>query len=319
MSSRTLRLPPKAAAPTLAGGIATCTVSSATLLAVGSYVVVAIYSGDTNFTTSSTFGFLTVAAAATTTTVTVSPTSVALGHETTATFTPTLTATPASAGTPTGTVTLTATNTVTSVATTLCTVPAANADGSHPCSVANAALLTTGSYTITAAYPGDANFTGSTGTAVGTFTVTPAAASSLTLTLTPSSTSVAYGNESAVTYDVSLGSVNPIPTGTVTIRTGATTLCTITLTPASANVGSCSPADRALAVPGSPYSLTATYPGDANFTGSVSSAQTLTVTRATTATALTETLATVVVGQETAATFTPIVTVTPVAAGAHSG
>ena len=410
-------------APTLAGGIATCTVSSATLLAVGSYVVVATYSGDTNFTTSSAFGFLTVAAAATTTTVTVSPTSVALGHETTAAFAPTLTAVPTTAGTPTGTVTLTATNTATSVTTTLCTVPAANADGSHPCSVANAALLTTGSYTIAATYPGDANFTGSNGTAVGTFTVTPAAASSLTLTLTPSATSVAYGNESAVTYNVSLGSVNPIPTGTVTIRTGATTLCTvtltnaagscaiisptllpvsptnavvatyngdanysgtvsspagvnlavvkaptttaftlstsvvtyggesatvitatvtpgfvygtatgtvtvtsgattlctITLTPASANVGSCSPTDTALTVPGSPYSLTVTYPGDTNFTGSVSSAQTLTVTRATTSTALTETPATVVVGQETAATFTPIVTTSPVAAGAPSG
>ena len=410
-------------APTLAGGVATCTVSSATLLAVGSYVVVATYSGDTNFTASSTFGFLTVAQAATSTSVTVSPSSVALGHETTATFTPTLTTVPATAGTPTGTVTLTATNTATSVVTTLCTVPAANADGTHPCSVANAALLTTGTYTVTATYPGDANFAGSSGNAVGTFTVTPAAAGSLTLTLTPSATSAAYGNESAVTYNVSLGSANPIPTGTVTITTGtttlctvtltnaagscaitsptllavsptnavvatwsgdanysgsvsstnpvnlavvkaptttafvlstsvvtyggesatsitatvspgftygvatgtvtitsgATTLCTITLSGASANVGSCSPATTALAVPGSPYSLTATYSGDTNFTGSVSSAQTLTVTPAVTTTVLTETPATVVVGQETAATFTPIVTVAPAAAGAPTG
>ena len=411
-----------AAAP-LSGGIASCTISSATLLAVGSYTLTATYSADTNFAASSTFGFLTVVQAATTTTVTVAPSSVSLGHEGTAAFTPTLGVTPASAGTPTGVVTVTATNTVTSVTTTLCTVSASSADGSHPCSMTNSSLLATGTYTIEAAYPGSANFAGSTGSASGTFTVTPAAASSLTLSLTPSGTTVAYGNETSVNYSVSLGSTSPIPTGsvdittgattlcvvpltnaagtcaissptlvavsptnpvvatytgdsnysgtvnstasvnlavvkaptttglvlstsvvtyggesatvitatvapgftygtatgTVTIKTGATTLCTVTLTGSSGNVGSCSPADTALSVPGSPFSLTATYSGDGNFTGSLSSAQTLTVIPAVTTTTLTETPATVVVGQETAATFTPIVTVAPGAAGPPTG
>jgi hypothetical protein len=412
-------------APTLSAGTASCTISSQTLLAAGSYTVIATYSGDANFATSPTFGFVTVTQATTSSAVTVSPASIALGHENTAVFTPTLTAVPVSSGTPTGSVTVTATNNATSAVTPICVLSAANADGSHPCSPSSTSLLATGTYTITTTYSGDTNFTGSTGT--GNLTVTPASAGSLTLALTPSGTSVAYGNETALTYSVSLGSASPIPTGIVTIKSGTTSLCTVTLTNAngscaigsptllgvsatnpvvatyngdanysgtvsstasvnlaivkapttsgfvlstsvvtygglsattvtatvtpgftygnatgtvtitagvgvggttlctvtltgpSNNVGSCSPANAALAVPGSPYSLNATYSGDANFTGSTSSAQTLTVIPAVTATTLTETPATVVVGHETAATFTPIVTAAPVTAGSPTG
>ena len=408
----------------LSGGLGTCSISTATqtLLAVGSYTVVASYPGDTNFATSSTFGFMSVTAASTATSLTFSPTSVALGHETTVGFTPTLTPTPAAAGSPTGLVTISATNTASQVVTTVCTVPAASAAGSTPCSSASGALLTTGTYSLTAAYPGDANFTSSTGTAVGTLTITPASASSLTLSLTPSGTSVAYGNESAVSYAVALSAANPTPTGTVTVKTGATilctavltggtgacaisaptllgvsavnavvatyggdanyggsvssttpvnlavvkaptttgfvlstsvvtyggesttsitatvtpgftfgtatgtvtvrsggTLCTITLTGASGNAGSCSPSDTALPVSSSPSSVTAVYSGDANFTGSTSSAQTLTVIQATTATSLTEAPTSIVVGQESAASFTPTLTVAPTTAGSPTG
>ena len=49
--------------------------------------MVATYAGDTNFTGSSAFGFLTVTQAATTTAVTFSPASVALGGEAGLTFT----------------------------------------------------------------------------------------------------------------------------------------------------------------------------------------------------------------------------------------
>ncbi len=412
-------------APTLSSGTASCTVSSQTLLTAGSYTVIATYSGDTNFTTSATFGFLTVVQATTASTISAAPTSISLGHETTAAFTPTLTATPSTAGTPTGTVTITATDNATSTITPLCTISAASAAASTPCSPASGSLLATGTYTITTSYSADTNFTGSTGTA--TFTVTPASASSLSLALSASTTSVAYGNETSVTYSVSLGSASPIPTGTVNVTTGtgadlvtlcsvtltnaagscsissptqlavsatnpvvatytgdvnysgsvtstanvnlavvpaptttglvlstsvvtfggesattitatvtpgftygtatgtviiksgALTLCTITLAAASDNVGSCSPADTALSVPGSPFSLTASYSGDTNFSSSLSSAQTLTVVPAVTTTTLTETPATVVVGQETQATFTPIVTAAPSAAGAPTG
>ena len=99
--------------------------------------------------------------------------------------------------------------------------------------------------------------------------MTKAASSSLTLTLTPSATTVTYGNEGTVTYGVSFGSAGPAPTGTVTVAAGATTLCTVTLVNGA---GSCAitPA-TALGVAGSPYSVAATYGGDANYSGSVSS------------------------------------------------
>jgi hypothetical protein len=391
-------------------------------LGVGSYLVVSTYTGDTNFSASSTFGFLTVSPAASTTTLAVNPTSVALGHETSVNLTPTVSPVVASAGQPTGTVTVTATNTVTLAATVLCSIPASQATGGRTCSPSAGSVLATGTYSLVASYAGDANFTASSSSAV-TLTVTPASAGSLTLSLTPSATSVAYGNESAVVYSVTLGSATPVPTGTVTvatgtttlctvtlaagagscaitsptllavsptnpvvatytgdlnysgsvsstasvnlavvraptttgfvlstsvvsyggesvttitatvtpgftygsatgsiaIRTGVVTLCTITLVSGSGNVGSCSPAPTALSVPGSPYSLTAAYSGDANFTGSLSSAQTLTVVPAVTSTTLTEAPTSVAVGQETSLTLTPSVTVVPVAAGSPSG
>ena len=295
------------AATPLAGGIATCTLSSQTLLAVGSYTVTATYSSDTNFAASSTFGFLAIAPATTTTTVTMGPSSIALGQETTPTFTPTLTATPTTAGTPTGTVTLSATNTATAVTTTLCTVPAALANGSHACSMATAALLTTGTYAITATYPGDANFTASLGTAASPFTVTPASASALTLTLIPSGTSVAYGNESAVTYSVSLGSATPIPTGTVVIKTGTTTLCTVTVTNA---VGTCAISTPTVLAVSAVNPVVATYTGDSNYAGTVSSTASvnLAVVRAPTTTGFVLSTSVVTYGAESATTITATVT-----------
>ena len=70
-----------------------------------------------------------------------------------------------------------------------------------------------GTYTVTATYPGDPNFTWSAGTATGTLTIAPAASSSLTLTLTPSATTVTYGNEGTVTYGVSFGWAGPARRG----------------------------------------------------------------------------------------------------------
>ena len=70
---------------------------------------------------------------------------------------------------------------------------------------------------------------------------------------------------------------------------------------------------------GSPFPITATYNGDPNFTGSVSSAQTLTITPASTATTITFTPASITLGNETAGQFTPTLTPTPAAAGTPTG
>ena len=128
---------------------------------------------------------------------------------------------------------------------------------------------------------------------------------------------VTYGGESAtsITATVTPGFTFGSATGTVTIKAGGTTLCTITLTSGVEQrrilLADQHRPDRSR----QPVLAHATYSGDTNFTGSVSSAQTLTVVPAVTTTILTETPPSVVVGQETAATFTPVVTVAPVAAG----
>ena len=202
---------------TLASGTGTCPISSASLLPVGTYTVVAAYAGDTNFTGSSAFGFLTVTRAATTTTVTFSPASVPLGGEAGVTFAPKLTLAPATATNPTGSVTVTATNTSTNVVTTVCSLAATAANGTTTCSP-TATLLPAGTYTIAASYPGDANFTGSAGTATGTLTVTKAASSSLD----PHADPVGHHRDlrqrgRPSTYGVSFGSAGPAPTGTVTV------------------------------------------------------------------------------------------------------
>ncbi len=311
---------PLCASATLNGsGVATCVVSSATLLAAGSYTVVSAYVGDTNFSTSSSLGFLTVTQATTAATLSVSPSSVALGHETTVNLTPTLTPTPAGAGTPTGSITITATNTSTLAATVLCTLAASQATGSHSCSPATGSVLITGTYTLVASYPGDPNF-GSSASSAGSLTVTPAASSSLTLALTPSGTSVAYGNESAVTYNVSLGSASPTPTGTVAVTTttagNTVTLCTVTLT---AGAGSCAISAPTLLAVSSTNPVVATYTGDANYSGSVSSITpvNLAITQASTTTNVSVIPTGVIYGSEHVALITA--TVAPAYAGTPSG
>jgi Bacterial Ig-like domain (group 3) len=98
----------------------------------------------------------------------------------------------------------------------------------------------------------------------------PAAAGaqpSTTTTLSLSSPSVAYGDESTVTFTATVTSGSSgTPTGTVTVATGPTTLCTITL-PATTCAMDATTLD---ASPGA-YPVVATYGGDQNFAGSSSS------------------------------------------------
>ena len=221
---------------TLTAGTGSCQLASPTLVPAGSYTVVASYGGDTNFTGSGAFGFLTVSQAATAAAVSFTPSSLTVGAETAGRFTPTLTLTPSPNGTPSGLVTVTATATATDVATALCSMAAGSATGATSCSPASTTLLAPGTYTVSVAYPGDQNFGASSGAAAGPLTVTQAPTSALSLSLTASTGTVTYGNEQSVTYGVSFGSAVPAPTGPVTVKTGTMTLCTVTL---SAGTGSC--------------------------------------------------------------------------------
>jgi hypothetical protein len=123
-----------------------------------------------------------------------------------------------------------------------------------------ATLTTIGTHTITATYPGDANFVGSSGTlnqgvSKGTTTTTLAASPN------PSTP----GQAVTFTATVSVASGSGTPGGTVTFMDGGTTLGTgtvsggkTTFTTSSLSSGS--------------HSITAVYGGDTNFSGSTSAA-----------------------------------------------
>ena len=102
-----------------------------------------------------------------------------------------------------------------------------------------------------------------------------------------------------------------VPTGTVEFFDGATSLGTGPLDGA----GQATVVTSALALAGHP--ITATYGGDANFSGSTSPAVTQTVNQASTTTVVVSSASPSVVGQPV--TFTATVTATPPGAGTPTG
>jgi len=105
-------------------------------------------------------------------------------------------------------------------------------------------------------------------------TITVGKAASLT-SLTLSAAQVAYGNEQAEKFSVTVtftGSA-PAPTGSVTIKEAGLKLCTIKL---SSGSGSCRL--TATKLPAGTYHVVAAYGGSNNFLSSTSTAQTLTIT-----------------------------------------
>ncbi|MEU0842691.1 Ig-like domain repeat protein [Streptomyces sp. NPDC005962] len=239
---------PSATAP-LSGGVAT--IGHAYAATSGTpYPITATYNGDTNYTASSGTDTQTVGKAATTTTVMSSPDPSAAGQA--VTFTATVAATAPGAGTPTGTVTFTFGDGTGSASGTL---------SGGVATVSHVFSGTSGSpFAITATYNGDANFTASSGT--DTQTVNKAATTT-SVTSSPDPTAVGQ----AVTLTATVTPVGPgtgIATGTVTFAFGdGTTAATATLSNGIASVS-----HVYTAVTGSPYTVTATYNGDTNFTTS---------------------------------------------------
>ena len=126
-------------------------------------------------------------------------------------------------------------------------------------------------------YPGDANFSAASETAP--LSVFPATSST---TLSVSSSTAAFGNEGSVRISASVTSgTSGSPTGSIAVQNGGSTACTITLVASGPNTatGSCSLSDTELLL--GAHSLTADYPGDGNYQGSVSAPQSLTITNQT--------------------------------------
>jgi hypothetical protein len=148
---------------TLSGGKGSCSLT-ATQLPVGSYTnVMAVYAGSGLFPTSSSAATsFSVTKDSTTTTVTLSPSSVKSGAESAAIFTVTVKTAGGEAVTNGETVKVT-------VGTTTCTATLSGGKGT--CSIGNTALAV-GTYSVIAAYAGDANLNSSSVSCVTKLTVT---------------------------------------------------------------------------------------------------------------------------------------------------
>jgi N-acetylneuraminic acid mutarotase len=127
------------------------------------------------------------------------------------------------------------------------------------------AVLTTtallgGTNSITAVYTGDANFAGSTSTAVSQVVNKASTTTTLTSSLNPST----YGQSVTLTATVS-GQFGGIATGTMTFSNGSTSLGSASLSGGSASLAT-------TALPVGTDSITAVYGGDSNFAGSTTTA-----------------------------------------------
>jgi N-acetylneuraminic acid mutarotase len=226
---------------TLTGGAGTLTTAA---LPPGSDSITAIFSGDSTYATSTSNAvILTVTKNNSSTTLASSPNPSSPGQP--VTFSATVAG--QSGGTPTGTVVLY-----------LDGAPRYYLglfNGSGSISISS---LPSGTYSLSAVYPGDTNFNGST-------------SNSLTQTVTKDSSSTvlaSYPNPSSFAEQVTMtatvaGQFGGTPTGTVTFTTGATTLGTATLIAGTVKF-------TISALPQGTDSITATYSGDSNFIGSTS-------------------------------------------------
>ncbi|HEX9015767.1 MAG TPA: Ig-like domain-containing protein, partial [Chloroflexota bacterium] len=222
----------------------------------GTYTLSADYSGDTNFnsSTSATVSEVINAAPVATTTALVSSKNPAL---TTDTLTLTATVTPAS-----GTAVPTGTLTFKNGAATLGT---GTLDATGKATLPGVQFGTAGTYSLTAVYAGDPNFTGSTSAAVSEV-INPAQVATTTA-LVSSKNPALTSDTLTLTATVTPASGTAVPTGTLTFKNGASTLGTATLD----NTGKATLTGVQFTTKGT-YSLTAVYAGDTNFTGSTSSA-----------------------------------------------
>ncbi|HLJ94968.1 MAG TPA: Ig-like domain repeat protein [Gemmataceae bacterium] len=254
---------------------------STTSLATGMHTITAVYSGDTNFTTTTSQPFTQNVLLPTVSTLASSPNPSIFGQS--VTFTVTVAPVGSNMSTPTGTVTFKdGTNTI------------GTAMLSGGTATFTTSTLTTGFHTISASYGGDSTFASSTSGNVSQTVNQATTSTTLMSSVNPSASG------QLVIFTATVTAVAPgsgIPTGTVTFRDGTTTLSMATLDAngrATFQVSSLTPG---------PHTITATYGGDTNFTTSASTALTQTVQSSSTV-ALTSSVNPSVFGQPVVLTAT---------------
>ena len=236
-------------------------------LTAGTHNLSWTYSGDANFsgsTTASAYVLTVTASSAATTTTTLAATATTITAGSSVTLTATITGATGSNATPTGTVTF-------------MNGTAALGTGTVASGVATytTSTLGTGTNSITAVYNGDTNFSGSTSSAlVITVNASAPVLTATTTKLSASATTAVIGTSITLTATITgaTGS-NATPTGTVTFMNGTTTLGTGTVASGVATYTT-----STLAVGSN--SITAVYGGDTNFSPSTSPTLSITITAA---------------------------------------
>jgi hypothetical protein len=244
---------------TLASGLATYTTTS---LSVGSHSITAAYSGDSNYAASTssalTITVLAPTKTASTTTLLASATQLSTGQ----TLTLSIGVAPQSgSGTPTGTVSIL--DGQTQIATATLAASAATYKTS---------TLAVGSHSLSVTYSGDSTFATSTSNAIS-ITITAPSKAATTTTLNASATQISSGSSVSFTANVAPQSSSGSPTGSVAFLDGSTQIGTGGV---AANTAQFNTSNLATGT----HSISASYSGDANFTGSTSSAVSVTVTAA---------------------------------------
>jgi subtilase family serine protease len=247
----------------------TSSISITVPYSAGAHQIVGIYSGDTNYTGStSSAASITVSQSTPSIVLTPSTTTPEAGSslQLTAAITP-----PGSGSTPpTGTVVFTLDG---------ATVGSASVVASSPASRATITITApaSGAHTLQATYQGDSNYFSATSAPVSINVVK----ASTTVTLTPATTTPTAGSSLLLTATITPnGSSSAIPTGTVTFTMDGTNVGIVA-------VSSGTTASTTITVPASgSHTLQATYSGDSNFTGSTSSGVTITVAKITTTLAI---------------------------------
>lgn len=281
-----------------AWGTAMCPTAFAT---AGAHPITAVYSGDSNFTASTSPILTETVNQGTTTTMVTSSVDPSVSGQTVM-YTAIVTATAPAAGTPTGTVTFSDGGTTIGGCTAQPTVGGV--------AICTAMYPGVGGHAVTAVYNGDANFTTST-SPIFTQTVNQGATSSVvTSSVDPS---VSGQN---VTYTATVATLAPASgtaSGTVAFMDGATTLSGCVAQPLAGGVATCS-----IAYPGvGSHAIIALYSGELNFIASTSSILTQTVGPATTSTAVASSVNPSVTGQSV--TVTATVSVVAPGSGAPTG
>jgi large repetitive protein len=287
-----------AASAVSAAGTAVC---AASFPAAGAHPLTALYSGDANFT-GSTSPVLTetINQGATATVVSSSVDPSVPGQ--TVTYTAIVSATGPATGTPTGTVTF-----MDGASTIAGCIAQPMIGGVAPCSSVYAVV---GVHAVTAVYSGDANYASSTSPILTQTVIQGATSTLVTSSVDPSVSGQAVSYTATVT---ALAPASGTPSGTATFMDGATTISGCIAQPLIGGVAVCTFSYAGVGT----HAISAVYGGDVNFTGSTSPSLTQTVDPASTSTSLGSSVDPSVSGQPL--TFTAIVSVVAPGAGVPTG